>query len=311
MIIEADLNNFEQAWPMPDGPYIGCQRDIIDQFNNDFVDPTKEGFKIAFIGDSYCTDIYHAKGKDWARPEYFETWVDIVAKEFNAELLQVGFSGLSFINSYYQAIRPHKEQPIAIDADWIIVCVSAPDRLPNRFGLPMTPNRFSFWNTVRNNNLVKNNIPDGYLDTKRRFEDATESYYRNIYFSEFHKYAQFGALIELDNFILEHKKNVIWIPCFVDSMCNFVPKSGVIADAPLHEIRLKTMAKRLDLEHVTQDEIQANTKLTKLADNIDKTEFKNHFDEKTNSRLGQVIINYIKNNHPYQQFDSRIILSTI
>tara|TARA_B100000809_G_C15053466_1_gene499780 strand:- start:132 stop:1070 length:939 start_codon:yes stop_codon:yes gene_type:complete len=312
MIIEADLNNFEQAWPMPDGPLVGRQRDIIDQFNADLFDPTKEGFKIAFIGDSYCADIYHVKGKDWARPPYFDTWVDIVAKEFNAKILQVGFSGLSFINSYYQAIRPHKKHPVVVlDADWVIVCVSAPDRLPNRFGLPMTPTRFSFWNTVRNNNLVKNDIPDGYLNTKRRFEKATDSYYNNIYFSPFHKYAQFGALIELDNFILEHKKNVIWIPCFEDSMCGFVPKSGVVADAPLHEFYFKRLAKRLDLEQITMDEIRDSTKLTKLVNNINKTEFKNHFDGQSNSRLGQVIINYIKNNRTHQHPASRITLSTI
>ena len=313
MIIEADLNNFEQAWPMPDGPLVGCQRDILDQFNADFFDPTKEGFKIAFIGDSYCADIYHTKGKDWASPPYFDTWVDIVAKECNAKILQVGFSGLSFINSYYQAIRPHQGQSdtVVLQADWIIVCVSAPDRLPNRFGLPMTPNRFSFWNTVRDDNLIKNGIPDGYLNTKRRFENATESYYKNIYLSPFHKYAQFGALIELDNFILEHKKNVIWIPCFFDSMCGFVPKSGVVTDTALHEFYFKQLAERLDLEQVTMDEIRASTKLTKLVNNLNKTEFKNYFDEQSNSRLGQVIINYIKNDLLHQQLDSRIILSTI
>ena len=205
--------------------------DTISSWNSKHVvNPTKS---IAFIGDSYCAELNSEhKRKGWDRlPDgrrlgtWWPSWPEIVAKHFNAEILQIGFAGNAFVTSFYSAYMKHPHwgyKSIIEKADIIIVCVSAPERLPNSYGLP-----------------ASSNLPSQrYRDVKhlpKKYLEAVRQYYDHLFLGNFHYIGQKGALRELDDMIVEDQV-IVWLPCFKESMCDYIPKNGVIGNLELFEI---------------------------------------------------------------------------
>ena len=76
--------------------------------------------KIAFCGDSFVVDTTD------------KSWPGLLSKEYNAEILCKGTSGLSLFNAYERMLENIKE------ADLIIFCITDPSRLSSPFKLPIT-----------------------------------------------------------------------------------------------------------------------------------------------------------------------------
>ena len=79
--------------------------------------------KLAFCGDSYCGDIEVQKPR--------LSYLDLVSKEFDAEILCYGEGGGCLFHSYEIMLNNIEE------ADYIIYCVTEPYRFANRYRLPI------------------------------------------------------------------------------------------------------------------------------------------------------------------------------
>jgi hypothetical protein len=266
----------------------GTIKEQLDRWNKTHIDYNRSFKKIAFIGDSYCADLT-SDNKD--KENRYSSWPELVAKQVNAEILQIGFGGLGFVSSFYNAyVRHHRNlDPSEIGqtelcpgrlsvlerADIIIVCISAPDRLPNRHGFAFGPAQ-----AVRPDRSI---IPKKYLK-------ACQLYYENMYFSNFHYIAQKGAIRELDDIVFEGTKKpnqiIVWLPCFEDCMCDYEPKSGVIGDAPLFDL-------------FQRDATKLNKDISRMIDEgivfRQDPSVSNHMMKETQEQLANHILNYIDN----------------
>ena len=77
--------------------------------------------KISFIGDSNCASVGDTP---------FESYPFIVAKHFNAKILHSGVDADNLFHAY-QTFREKIEE-----SDYVIFCVSDPNRVPNRYRIP-------------------------------------------------------------------------------------------------------------------------------------------------------------------------------
>lgn len=252
---------------------------VINKWNKAHINWNRSTKKIAFIGDSYCAD-FNYTNKD--KENRYLGWPELVARHFNAEILQMGFGGLGFVSSFYTAVVRHRGQggrSILEQADIIIACVSSPDRLPSRHGFPYSP---ALAGALDSKEVSRSHsMPMKYLD-------ACKAYYENIFLGNFHYIAQKGAIRELDDIVLDGIKKanqtIIWFPCFQESMCDYKPKSGVIGDAPLFDL-------------FVQDARKANPGITQRQ--LTGYGFHegpgvcNHMGRQTQGKLANHIINYI------------------
>ena len=235
------------------------------------VNPTK---KIAFIGDSYCADFNsHREDNNWP------SWPEMVAKYFNAEIIQLGFAGLPFISSFYNAYIKHEKNSVLEKADIIIVCVSAPDRLPTRTAYPLN----SAFLVVDHDEINNNWVPKQVID-------AGKAYYEHLFLGNFHYIAQKGAIRELDDIIVNnekgHGKIIIWLPCFKDSLSDYVPKSGVTGDIELFEV-FKHDSEILHPNTSTEHKLKYGFE--------EGPNMCNHMRKKSNDMLATHLIRYIEN----------------
>jgi hypothetical protein len=249
----------------------------MNKWNKVHVNWNRSTKKIAFIGDSYCADFnYNNIKKD--KEHRYHAWPELVAKYFNAEILQMGFGGLGFVSSFYTAFVRHPGaggRSIIEQADIIIACVSSPDRLPSRHGFPYGP---ALANARNFKELTKTlNMPMKYLETGK-------AYYENIFLGNFHYIAQKGAIRELDDIVED--QSIVWLPCFDESMCDYEPKNGVIGDAPLFDLFVRD-AQKLN-PSISQQEMLAFAYK-------EHSTISNHMGKEANEKLANHIINYIDN----------------
>ena len=239
--------------------------------------------KISFIGDSYCASV---------GDKPFESYPFIVAKHFNAKILQLGLIGQSFTCSFFQSyVDLRASLSVLFEADIIIVCISAPDRLSTSLGIPLSPAVLgcSYEDVIATVNVdgVKN--PEELIN-------AARLYYSRLYTQNFHYIAQKGALRELDEFMLEKgtDKVIIWLPCFKESMCDYKPKSGAVGDLELFEVFKNDACNfRPDLPEMREKEYEWFR--YKQHHSV-----RNHLAPKSNESLATMLINYINNKHEYQ-----------
>jgi hypothetical protein len=148
--------------------------------------------KIAFCGDSFCGE-FEAEGN-----RGYPAWTMLLLKEFNATPIQRGISGDCLFHSYHRLLE------VIDDADYIIFCVSEPDRLANKDNVPMNIH-----------------IAEGMemeSPTSKDIKKAALMYYKYLINFDFHRAAHLGILMQIDQLILEKKKKCIWFPCFPNSM---------------------------------------------------------------------------------------------
>tara|TARA_Y100000310_G_scaffold214653_1_gene215559 strand:+ start:282 stop:1016 length:735 start_codon:yes stop_codon:yes gene_type:complete len=223
--------------------------------------------KIAFVGDSYCWHIN--KG----------SWPFIVAETFNAEIILAGASGQCFYHSFQDLLG------VVDEADYIIFCVTGSGRIANYHRLPLNTGMIEDY--YENKSCAKK-----YADTYklprvqlRQIMNAARDYYKNLVDFSYHRMAQHGMLMMVDELMIKQKKKCIWFSCYEDSMSNdyfnhFIPKSGPLGNIALYNISHN----ELIFQGMTDKEVRQAT----LYDTR-----KNHLNEENNKRLANLIIDTI------------------
>jgi hypothetical protein len=233
--------------------------------------------KVAFVGDSYCADVNNG------------SWLGLVVKEYNAEIICKGRGGTAQFHAYEDLLE------IIDEADYIIFCITTYSRLPNRFGIPIDTNwlEMNAWDMKK---LIANVPQDLTYHNNREQTDwhhykavkAAELYYKDLMSLEFHQVAQKGILMQMDELLIEKKKKCIWFPCFEDglSMQSYIPKSGPIASHYLNLIS------RAEYEGDPK-EVERFTKLT-ISGQDGRL---NHFNTENNRNMARLIIDTIENDN--------------
>ncbi len=158
--------------------------------------------KIAFIGDSYCE--YVTDG----------SWLFFVAKEYNADIIANGIGGRHLFHAYEVLLD------VVDEADYIILCISEPYRMPNKHGMHITPLHYG--------------SEDEHL--KEKLKTFHRLYYNDFISLKWHEVSQKGLLMQIDELMIQKQKKCIWFPCFDSSMCGFIPKSGPIGNESLRHL---------------------------------------------------------------------------
>ena len=199
--------------------------------------------KIALCGDSFCAE--------WGDPwRGYPAWTMLLLEELNATAVQSGIGGDCLFHSYQRLLK-------YIDTvDYIIFCITEPDRLANRFNIPMNIG-------IAENEYIPDPLPP------RTIQKASQIYYRELINFDFHKMAHRGILMQIDQLILKKKKKCIWFPCFDTSLQEYKITSGPCGTTPL-----MTIAKR-------------NKKLIPHS---------NHFSKEQNKNMFTLLKNIISNN---------------
>ena len=252
--------------------------------------------KIAFCGDSFCSDIFNFALHRWdttiaelinpvfnpKHPVPFEPYPYIVAQEFGAEILCSGQSGGTLYNSY-EVLMKYIQQ-----ADYIVYCITESARLNNKYRLPISASninatdyhategnelyQLALWNKVIDFNMTKHE--------EKELKVAAEYFYRMIYFSDWAKTIQRALLREIDTVIKEYKKKCIFFESFGGSFHGYTPENVVWGNLSLHH-DIQILQKTLLIE------------LTNWAKS--KAEYRpNHFTEQNNRNMANFIIDVIK-----------------
>jgi hypothetical protein len=228
--------------------------------------------KIAFCGDSFCADITN---------DDYPSWPYLVANEFNGTITCKGLSGNALFHSYEELL------PVVDESDYVVFCITDPHRLPNRHRIPIT---------VANTEYLVDSVSRGESDWVGRKYSVTNKivektlraggiYFTDLMSWEFHNMAHIGILMQIDNHMVEKKKKCIWFNCFdistkIDNKWKYTPKSGPIINTPLSSI---SQSETKGLSQKKQDEI--------LFGDIRV----NHFNEKNNKNMANLVIDIIKN----------------
>jgi hypothetical protein len=166
--------------------------------------------KIAFVGDSFCAE----SGTPWRG---YSAWTMLLLKEFNATASQIGLGGDCLFHSYQKLLR------YINTVDYIIFCITEPNRLANRFNIPMNIG-------IAENEYIPDPMPPINI------QEASQIYYRELINFDFHKMAHKGILMQIDQLILKKKKKCIWFPCFDTSLQEYKITSGPCGTTPLMTI---------------------------------------------------------------------------
>jgi hypothetical protein len=234
--------------------------------------------KIAFIGDSYCADIDNG------------SWLGLVVKEYNAEIICKGRGGTAQFHAYEDLLE------IVDEADYIIFCITTYSRLPNRFGIPID----TYWLEMNAWDMKKlmTNVPQD-LDYHNNREQtdwhhekaikAAELYYNDLISFKFHQVAQKGILMQMDELMIEKKKKCIWFPCFENdlSMQEYIPKSGPISSHNLSHIA------NLEKSEIGRTVNSATHYPNGTLKSTGRDSRSNHFNVRSNHSMAKLIINII------------------
>ena len=246
--------------------------------------------KIAFCGDSYCTHAqYNEPGWPFLIVEYFNN------SSPTKKILQ-GVGGQCLFYAYQQLNK------VVSMADYVILCITDPYRLPNVRRFPITLN----WNESNQHDAqwpaslafdansmtfeTRNESPDENdwvcnPPGKEKVSKAVRGYYNELMDEDFHIFVQQSILTKMDELLLEHKKKCIWFPCSDISMQGFMPKSGPIADIELFAITCG------EYGYNVGDSISKRDKWREV-----DSKLWNHFSNENNKKLADIIINMICNN---------------
>ena len=256
--------------------------------------------KIAFVGDSFCMNAF---------PD-MPSWPYLVAKKFNADIIQMGHGGQHFFHAV------HALMPKILLADIIVMCVSEPYRIINNYNLPMnytwveqvTTKTGDHWKT-RQKLADRHNMP---LTKLKKIAYAANEYYNHIFDNSIAEVLQLTCFSFIDQLLKEHKKKVIWFPCFHQSFeistrdgkdetyyealktrivsqespwfaLYYLPMSGPSANIPLFEIsHLELKMDKLLTDAGIEQQEKNDTRL-------------NHFNDENNINMANLIINIINN----------------
>ena len=214
--------------------------------------------KIGFFGDSYCADSENSLG------EY--SWTELIKQRYDSKHTNECVTG----DTLWHAFQYLKE--CAVNLDFIILCVSDPTRLPNRNRIPCMPPDFE---TKIAEEKLKSEV-------KLKLFRLYNSLHTKFYDKHFYYTAQKGVLIDIDNFLKEHNKKCLVIPCFDSSMQGYVFKNAAQVNINLNQdIKIKAIKNRKYLED----------------GKIDHSSIANHLNKKENTVLGQAVIDFMSKDY--------------
>ena len=208
--------------------------------------------KIAFCGDSFVVDTTDT------------SWPGLLSKEYNAEILCKGTSGLSLFHAYEKMVEHIN------DSDYIIFCITDPSRLSNPFKLPITINQGMDKNAfieIRDDKRYSHShgiLPSVF--NYKELQTAVTYYYKMLYDDSHMETTHRGLLREIESVVKKYNKKCIFLKCFSESFPDYIPENVVWGNLYLYEdISMK------------EPNFDSNT--------ISKDERKNHLNDKNNYNM--------------------------
>ena len=208
--------------------------------------------KIAFCGDSFVVDTTDT------------SWPGLLSKEYNAEILCKGTSGLSLFHAYERMVENIN------DSDYIIFCITDPSRLSNPFKLPITINQGMDKNAfIEIQDDKRYSHSHGILPSVFNYKElqtAVKYYYKMLYDDSHMETTHRGLLREIESVVKKYNKKCIFLKCFSESFPDYIPENVVWGNLYLYEdISMK------------EPNFDSNT--------ISKDERKNHLNDKNNYNM--------------------------
>ena len=208
--------------------------------------------KIAFCGDSFVVDTSDL------------SWPGLLSKEYNAEILCKGISGLSLYHAYEKMVEHIN------GADLIIFCITDPSRLSNPFKLPITIDQAIDKNAfIEIKDTKKYRHSHGILPSVFNYKElqtAVKYYYKMLYDDSHMETTHRGLLREIESVVKKNNKKCIFLKCFTESFPDYIPENVVWGNLYLYEdISMK------------ESNFDAST--------ISKDKRKNHLNDKNNYNM--------------------------
>ena len=208
--------------------------------------------KIAFCGDSFVVDTTD------------KSWPGLLSKEYNAEILCKGTSGLSLFHAYERMVENIN------DLDYIIFCITDPSRLSNPFKLPITINQGMDKNAfIEIQDDKRYSHSHGILPSVFNYKElqtAVTYYYKMLYDDSHMETMHRGLLREIESVVKKYNKKCIFLKCFSESFPDYIPENVVWGNLYLYEdISMK------------EPNFDSNT--------ISKDDRKNHLNDKNNYNM--------------------------
>ena len=208
--------------------------------------------KIAFCGDSFVVDTTD------------KSWPGLLSKEYNAEILCKGTSGLSLFHAYEKMVEHIN------DSDYIIFCITDPSRLSNPFKLPITINQGMDKNAfIEIQDDKRYSHSHGILPSVFNYKElqtAVTYYYKMLYDDSHMETTHRGLLREIESVVKKYNKKCIFLKCFSESFPDYIPENVVWGNLYLYEdISMK------------EPNFDSNT--------ISKDDRKNHLNDKNNYNM--------------------------
>jgi hypothetical protein len=208
--------------------------------------------KLAFCGDSFVVDTSDL------------SWPGLISKEYNAEILCRGTSGLSLFHAYERMVENITE------ADYIIFCITDPSRLSNPFKLPITINQGMDKNAfieIRDDKRYSHShglLPS--IFNYKELQTAVKYYYKMLYDDSHMETTHRGLLREIESVVKKYNKKCIFLKCFSESFPEYIPENVVWGNLYLYE--------DISMKESNFDE-----------STISKDDRKNHLNEKNNYNM--------------------------
>jgi len=238
--------------------------------------------KIAFVGDSFCNGI-NRFFNEWEiknRPNFLG-WPEVVARQFNADILCRGMIGGCLFNAYQDLLQ------IIDNADYVILCITQPYRLANKHNLPITSSAIHSAESIRN-------FLDCSIKEAKEIEVSIQNYYDNLINFEYHLVVHRLFIDEMNRILSQRKKKCIWF--FVDlKRTNSTITSGCYGSHSL-----SSLTEYYLLCNGITDNIGYYKSTTPAGHKLDAVARLNHFGEKINFTLAQLVIDII-NEHKFYQ----------
>jgi hypothetical protein len=208
--------------------------------------------KLAFCGDSFVVDTSDL------------SWPGLISKEYNAEILCRGTSGLSLFHAYERMVENIN------DSDYIIFCITDPSRLSNPFKLPITINQGMDKNAfieIRDDKRYSHShgiLPSVF--NYKELQTAVKYYYKMLYDDSHMETTHRGLLREIESVVKKYNKKCIFLKCFSESFPEYIPENVVWGNLYLYE--------DISMKESNFDE-----------STISKDDRKNHLNEKNNYNM--------------------------
>ena len=188
----------------------------------------------------------------------------MLSKEYNAEILCKGKSGLSLFHAYERMMENIN------DLDYIIFCITDPSRLSNPFKLPITINQGMDKNAfIEIQDDKRYSHSHGILPSVFNYKElqtAVTYYYKMLYDDSHMETTHRGLLREIESVVKKYNKKCIFLKCFSESFPDYIPENVVWGNLYLYEdISMK------------EPNFDSNT--------ISKDDRKNHLNDKNNYNM--------------------------